>query len=216
MTRTALPKPGDREMDEVAAGCRPIIAGAKSHRTYISLVSVLLFALVAMSPPAAQPRDWAATLRMDAKALHDDVAANHPGPVNPADPGFEARNDAQLALALKRAVTANSYADYFTRCATMSHPSTTATLASACSAPHPKTIAGRASSHATIRLGSSGSSAAPTGVLSPSVLRSSRATASQRTRCRRKSSARSWADGGCFLSASHGATSSSPTRPIRI
>lgn len=77
-------------------------------------MSLLLYALIASSaPPTAPPRDWAATLRMDAKALHDDIAANHPGPVNPDDPGFAARNDAQLALALKRAKTAKSYADYF-------------------------------------------------------------------------------------------------------
>jgi hypothetical protein len=50
---------------------------------------------------------------MDATALHDDIAANHPGPVNPADPGFAARNDAQLARALARAKTASSFADYF-------------------------------------------------------------------------------------------------------
>jgi hypothetical protein len=58
-------------------------------------------------------RDWGAALRMDAQALHDGIEANHPGPVNPADPGFEKRNDAELTLALKRAQTAKSFADYF-------------------------------------------------------------------------------------------------------
>lgn len=77
----------------------------------------------APAPPAARPaakadvehtpRDWAATLRTDARALHDDIAANHPGPVNKADPGFAKRNEAQLALALKRARTTRTYGDYF-------------------------------------------------------------------------------------------------------
>jgi hypothetical protein len=72
--------------------------------------------LAASVPAAAQPpaeRDWAAALRRDAQALHDDIAANHPGPVNPQDPGFAKRNDSQLALALDRARDAGSYADYF-------------------------------------------------------------------------------------------------------
>jgi hypothetical protein len=78
---------------------------------------ILGAALLLYSPPAAaQPaaeRDWSETLRQDAQALHDDIAANHPGPVNPEDPGFAGRNDAQLALALERARDARTYADYF-------------------------------------------------------------------------------------------------------
>ncbi|WP_375394672.1 hypothetical protein [uncultured Sphingomonas sp.] len=58
-------------------------------------------------------RDWSATLRQDAQALHDEVVANHPGPVNTSDPGFAERNDAQLKRALKRARTARTYEDYF-------------------------------------------------------------------------------------------------------
>lgn len=73
----------------------------------------LLLALAAISQAAGAVHDWATVLRMDAQALHDEIAANHPGPVNPADRGFEARNDAQLALALKRAKSATTFADYF-------------------------------------------------------------------------------------------------------
>ena len=61
----------------------------------------------------ADGRDWGAALSMDAKALHEAVAIDHPGPVNPADPGLGAVNDAQLARALKRAMAAKTYADYF-------------------------------------------------------------------------------------------------------
>lgn len=71
----------------------------------------LLAALAVAAAPA--PRDWGAALRADAQALHDDVAVNHPGPVNRYDPGFARRNDAQLALALERAATARTYGDYF-------------------------------------------------------------------------------------------------------
>lgn len=73
---------------------------------------MLALALTASASPA-DIRDWGATLSRDATALHDDIAANHPGPINPEDPGFAARNDAQLKLALKRSKTAASYADYF-------------------------------------------------------------------------------------------------------
>lgn len=84
----------------------------------ISQTGLLLWlaALVAPAVLAAQdpaPRDWSVTLRQDAQALHDDIAANHPGPVNRLDPGFRRRNDAQLGIALKRARDARTYADYF-------------------------------------------------------------------------------------------------------
>lgn len=69
------------------------------------------------APPAPTPapaaRDWSATLRRDAQALHDDLVANHPGSVNPQDPGFARRNEAQLRLALRRAAAAHSFAEYF-------------------------------------------------------------------------------------------------------
>ncbi len=76
-----------------------------------SLVSML--GAVPLSAQRPAERDWSAALRLDAQALHDDIAANHPGPVNSGDPGFAKRNDAQLALALERARDARSYADYF-------------------------------------------------------------------------------------------------------
>ncbi len=75
-----------------------------------------LILVAAPVPLGAQPpaeRDWSAALREDAQALHDDIAANHPGPVNRLDPGFAKHNDAQLALALRRARDARSYGDYF-------------------------------------------------------------------------------------------------------
>lgn len=58
------------------------------------------------------PRDWAATLRADAKAYHDQIADNHPGPYNTLDPGFARRNDAGLALALRRSSLTHGYPGY--------------------------------------------------------------------------------------------------------
>lgn len=58
------------------------------------------------------PRDWAATLRADARAYHDQIADNHPGPYNRLDPGFASRNDAGLALAMQRAAMTHDYPGY--------------------------------------------------------------------------------------------------------
>ncbi len=73
----------------------------------------LLAGTVPLAGQAPAERDWGAALRQDAQALHDDIAANHPGPVNREDPGFAERNHAQLKLALERARDAKTYADYF-------------------------------------------------------------------------------------------------------
>ncbi|WP_395613253.1 hypothetical protein [Allosphingosinicella sp.] len=61
----------------------------------------------------AAARGWGETLRMDAQALHDDIAANHPGIFNGSDPGFRRLNDEQLRIALGRAATARTYAAHF-------------------------------------------------------------------------------------------------------
>lgn len=72
-------------------------------------------AILALALTAAAPtdRDWSAALRQDARALHDDAAANHPGPHNRLDPDFAKRNDAGLALALKRAGAVHDFAGYW-------------------------------------------------------------------------------------------------------
>jgi hypothetical protein len=78
---------------------------------------MILWALAAAtSLQADKPgsdRDWAAALRTDATAVHDAIAENHPGMINPGDPHFAAQNDRQYALALKRAQAARTFADYF-------------------------------------------------------------------------------------------------------
>lgn len=74
---------------------------------------VVLFHALPLAAQAPAERDWSAALREDAQALHNDIAANHPGPLNAEDPGFAERNDAQLVRALERARDARTYADYF-------------------------------------------------------------------------------------------------------
>lgn len=79
----------------------------------VSASVAILILTSAASAEQAEQRDWAKLLAEDAQALHDNIAANHPGSVNALDPGFAANNDRQLAIALDRAKTAKTYADYF-------------------------------------------------------------------------------------------------------
>ena len=51
------------------------------------------------------PRDWSATLRQDATALHAIIIDSHPGIHDSRNPEFRARADAGLAVALRRAET---------------------------------------------------------------------------------------------------------------
>jgi hypothetical protein len=78
-----------------------------------ALLSLFLLAAAPAPLPIPAGPDWGATLRMDAQALHDDIAANHPGPVNAEDPDFGRLNDAQLRLAIERSATARSLSGYF-------------------------------------------------------------------------------------------------------
>lgn len=74
-----------------------------------------LFCLLPLTAIAASPAitDWGATLRKDAQAMHDDLAANHPGPVDPLNPAFAVANDRGLALALDRAKRTHDFGGYF-------------------------------------------------------------------------------------------------------
>ena len=74
------------------------------------MATVFLLPALLLVAPAA--RDWPLTLREDAQALHDEAANNHPGPVNTLDPHFTRRNDAGLALVLKRAGQVHDFVGY--------------------------------------------------------------------------------------------------------
>lgn len=84
----------------------------REFRTMLGYLMLVTVAAVVLTGAADVPRDWARTLRADAQAYHDQIAENHPGPVNRLDPGFAARNDAGLALALRRAAATRDYPGY--------------------------------------------------------------------------------------------------------
>lgn len=75
--------------------------------------AVLLLVAVLLGGAAPAEPDWPALLRRDAQALHDDVAANHPGMVDRLNPAFARSNDAGLALALRRASQVRDYPGYW-------------------------------------------------------------------------------------------------------
>lgn len=79
-------------------------------------MSIWLVFAASVGLATSQPetnRDWAETLRWDATAIHDAIASSHPGMINSDDPQFAETNEAQYALALDRATSARSFADYF-------------------------------------------------------------------------------------------------------
>jgi len=76
------------------------------------LIATLLCLLPLATSGTTSVNHWSDALRMDAQALHDDLAANHPGAVDPLNPAFAANNDRQLALALDRARRTHDFAGY--------------------------------------------------------------------------------------------------------
>lgn len=78
-------------------------------------IITILFGLGLAAPQSTlaqdgtEPASWGQALREDAKAFHDLVAENHPGPVDDQNPAFNASLEEGLALALDRARTADSY-----------------------------------------------------------------------------------------------------------
>lgn len=75
-------------------------------------LAAVAVALAGLTETIDQQPNWAAALRQDAQAFHDEVEASHPGPVNALDPGFSRRNDAALAVALRRSEQVTDQAGY--------------------------------------------------------------------------------------------------------
>jgi hypothetical protein len=75
-------------------------------------VALAVLPLLASAAQAPADRDWAATTRADAAAFHAQILADHPGPVNAADPGFSAREKAAYATLLDRAGRVRDFAGY--------------------------------------------------------------------------------------------------------
>lgn len=84
----------------------------------LSFTAATLLIAASTNSANAQPSgltvagNWSQTLRADAKAFHDLVQANHPGPFNKLDPLFTRRNDQALSLALQRADRVSTFAGY--------------------------------------------------------------------------------------------------------
>jgi hypothetical protein len=70
-------------------------------------------ALILALTGATEGANWADALRQDAEAFHADIAANHPGMVDAANPQFAGTNERQLALAMQRAERTRSFAGYW-------------------------------------------------------------------------------------------------------
>ncbi len=65
------------------------------------------------SQPSSAAVDWSAKLANDVRQLHRHMLDDHPGAVDPLNPGFRANADAALALALERARQTNSRAGWW-------------------------------------------------------------------------------------------------------
>jgi hypothetical protein len=79
------------------------------------LMIALLIGATALPPASAQQpeRNWSQTLKQDATFFRDDVVTNHPGWVNPLDPGFRPMVNAAYKRTMARAEKAQSFPDYF-------------------------------------------------------------------------------------------------------
>jgi hypothetical protein len=66
----------------------------------------------AAARPSQVSAPWAAMAEMDLQAIHDLLAANHPGPVDPQNPAYAVWLKKGLALAQAKAQNAAAYPDY--------------------------------------------------------------------------------------------------------
>jgi hypothetical protein len=81
-----------------------------------ALIAVLVSAAggaAARDGSVAAPADWGRALAEDARAFHDLIADNHPGPLDAANPGFTALLEKGLAIALERSARADSYEAWY-------------------------------------------------------------------------------------------------------
>jgi hypothetical protein len=72
----------------------------------------LLASPAAAQTPVAEQRDWPAVTAADARAFHDALQGSHPGPLDTANPGFQAQLDGGLERALERSRSVRDYAGY--------------------------------------------------------------------------------------------------------
>lgn len=76
------------------------------------LTTALLGLSIAAASAHAAPNPWPELARADLRAVHDTLEANHPGPVDPLNPGYRRWLEEGLRDAEQRAAEASSYEDY--------------------------------------------------------------------------------------------------------
>ena len=83
-------------------------------RTISALGGVSLLALCVMQATAADPAadPWALLTQRDLQTIHDTLAANHPGPVDPQSDRYRRRLEEGLQIAKAEAARARQYSDY--------------------------------------------------------------------------------------------------------
>jgi len=73
---------------------------------------VIFGLLVCCGVADAAANPWVAMTAGDVQAMHDALEANHPGPVDPQNPGFRSWLESGLQQAMQRAAEARSLQDY--------------------------------------------------------------------------------------------------------
>ncbi|NYZ63884.1 hypothetical protein [Luteimonas deserti] len=81
--------------------------------TRLSPACLLMLALALPAAAADGAPDWPDTLERDVRAFHAALRDSHPGPVDPANPGFAAALDAGLEQALARVPRTLDFAGYW-------------------------------------------------------------------------------------------------------
>lgn len=80
---------------------------------FAAVLAAVPGAAAAQTSDVQAPESWGQALAEDARAFHDLIAANHPGPVDALNPGFGALLEDGLDLALSRAETAEGFPAWY-------------------------------------------------------------------------------------------------------
>jgi hypothetical protein len=80
------------------------------HRLALVPLLVLIAGRSVAADAVADP--WVLLTQRDLQAIHDTLAANHPGPVDPQSDQYRRRLEDGLQAALAQSATAHHYSDY--------------------------------------------------------------------------------------------------------
>ena len=87
-----------------------VLQGVSVSRRVAASFAGLLFTLDSAGAAGSSP--WAAMAERDLRAIHDIIRDNHPGPVDPQNPGYRDWLQNGLTLALREAAKAATYSEY--------------------------------------------------------------------------------------------------------